>query len=100
MKVSKHIKYTTVAVCVLSLMLVMIPAMAAPAGTPAKDNGGKIEPFTYKPGEVMVGVTNTVVATPTVEPGTWAVGVNTITNKVYVANGLRNWVSVIDGRDY
>jgi YVTN family beta-propeller protein len=50
----KHIKYTTVVLCVLSLMLLLVPAMAAPAGTPVKGNGRKVGPVTYKPGEVIV----------------------------------------------
>ena len=50
----KHIKYTTVVICVLSLMLLLVPSMAAPAGTPEKSKRGKIEPITYKPGEVIV----------------------------------------------
>jgi len=55
----KHIKYTTVVLCVLSLMLLVVPATAAPAGTPAKGKGGKgngrkVGPITYKPGEVIV----------------------------------------------
>ncbi len=50
----KHLKNTTVVFCVLLLMMLVVPAMAASAGTSVKGKGGKIRPITYKPGEVIV----------------------------------------------
>ena len=52
--IMKLLKYTTAVICVLSLILLVVPAMAAPAGTRAKGERGKVGPVTYKPGEVIV----------------------------------------------
>jgi len=41
-----------------------------------------------------------VIAAPTVGFGPWAVAVNPVTNKVYVANSGANSVSVIDGATF
>jgi hypothetical protein len=56
--VQDEARYAVVLVCVLALLLMSLPALAAPeapaAARKGEGQGQKIEPLTYRPGEVIV----------------------------------------------
>ena len=50
----KSTRYTIVVICILSIMLLMVPVMAAPGKATSKGGDRRIEPLSYKPGEAIV----------------------------------------------